>query len=225
MVKDDFLQGAKDLSPILLGVLPFAMIVGVTAVNVGIPPLQAIAMSVIVFAGASQLAAIELMSKTAPVAVVVLTALIINLRFTMYSASLAPYFRELNHFWKVISAYILSDQAYAVSITEFRGRKRNKIWYYLGAAFILWFTWQTGTILGVLVGSSLPQGLSLEFAVPLTFMALLFPNLKGKASKLTALIAGIVAVLAAGLPYNLGLVTAALIAIVTGAAADWWWSR
>lgn len=225
MVKNEFFKGAKDLSPILLGVLPFSMIVGVTAVNAGIPPIQAMAMSLIIFAGASQLAAIELMSKTAPFAVVVLTALIINLRFTMYSASLAPYFRDFNSFWKGISAYILSDQAYAVSITEFRSRKRNRLWYYLGSAFILWFMWQMGTILGVLVGSSLPKGLSLEFAVPLTFMALLFPNLEGRAGKLTALISGIVAVVAVGLPYNLGLITAAVIAIVCGAAADWWWSR
>ncbi|MFO7966822.1 MAG: AzlC family ABC transporter permease [Archaeoglobaceae archaeon] len=225
MTRDEFFKGVKDLSPILLGVLPFSMIVGVTAVNVGIDPLQAIAMSFIMFAGASQLAAIELMSNTAPVPVVVLTALIVNLRFTMYSASLAPYLRDLSTFWKGISAYILSDQAYAVSITEFRRRKRDKTWYYLGAAFILWFTWQTGTILGVMVGSNLPQGLSLEFAVPLTFMALLVPNLEGRASKLTALVAGIVAIAAAELPYNLGLITAALIAMASGAAADWWWSR
>ncbi|MFW6185672.1 MAG: AzlC family ABC transporter permease [Halobacteriota archaeon] len=225
MVKDDFIKGAKDLSPILLGVLPFSMIVGVTAVNIGIPQLQAIAMSIIIFAGASQLAAIELMSKTAPIVVVVLTALVVNLRFTMYSASLAPYFGELNTFWKGLCAYILSDQAYAVSITEFRSRKNNKMWYYVGAAFTLWLTWQIGTILGVMVGSSLPQGLSLEFAVPLTFMALLFPHLEERASKFTALVAGIVAILAVGLPYNLGLITAALIAMVSGATADWWWSR
>lgn len=225
MIKDDFLKGAKDLSPILLGVLPFSMVVGVAAVSVGIPQLQAIAMSIIVFAGASQLAVIELMSKNAPIAVVVLTALIINLRFTMYSASLAPYFRGLNTFWKGLCAYILSDQAYAVSITEFRSRKRNKTWYYLGAAFILWFTWQIGTILGVLVGSSIPRGLSLEFAVPLTFMALLFPNLEDRPSKFAALVSGVVVVFATSLPYNLGLITAALIAITSGAAADWWWSR
>ncbi len=225
MAREEFFKGVKDLSPILLGVLPFSMIVGVTAVNVGIAPVQAIAMSFIMFAGASQLAAIELMSKTAPVAVVVMTALIVNLRFTMYSASLSPYLKNLNAFWKGICAYILSDQAYAVSITEFRKRERNKVWYYLGAAFILWFTWQIGTILGVLVGSRLPQGLSLEFAVPLTFMALLFPNLERRASKLTAIVAGVVAIAAAGLPYNLGLITAALTAMVSGAAADWWWSR
>lgn len=225
MNRNDFYAGARDVLPMLVGIFPFSMIVGVTAVDLGIAPIQAIAMSVMIFAGASQLAAIQLIGQAAPATLVVLTVLIVNLRFIMYSASIAPYFRQFNFFQKGIAAYMLTDPGFAVSITGFRKEKRGRFSYYMGSAFFIWFAWQVGTILGVVVGSGIPEPLSLEFAIPLMFMALLFPNLQDKASKLTACVAGLVAVFAAGLPYSLGIITAALIAMGCGAAYDLLWSE
>lgn len=222
-VRNAFLTGARTVIPILLGIIPFGLITGVTAVDAGIPPIQAIAMSAIVFAGASQLAAIDLIGNTAPVAVVVVTAIIINLRHVMYSASIAPYLQRLSGPWKWLCAYGLTDQTYAVSLTEFRVKNytaSTRKWFYLGAAVTLWGTWQLGTIVGVVAGAQIPSGLSLEFAVPLTFIALLFPALEDRPTILAAIVAGAISAIAGVLPFDLGLVVATLGGITAGVAVE-----
>ncbi|BCR04327.1 branched-chain amino acid transporter AzlC [Desulfuromonas versatilis] len=219
--KRAFAAGARDISPIILGVIPFALIAGISAVGVGLSELEALGMSYIVFAGASQLAAVDLVGRHAPVAVIVLTALVINLRFCMYSASLAPHFHGLPLHWRAPLAYLLTDQAYAISITAFgNGRMRHKHWYYLGAAMTMWVTWQTGTAAGVFLGAAIPKSWSLDFAIPLTFLALLFPAIKDRPSLVAAASAGALALAGHGLPYNLGLFLAALGGIGAGALAD-----
>ena len=219
----DFAAGARAIAPLMLGVTPFALIAGVTAVDAGMTVLQALGMSVVIFAGASQLAANDLIGRSAPVAVVVLTVVVINLRFVMYSASIAPYFRRFAAPWKWVGAYVLTDQAYALSITEFRETARevrSRKAFYFGAALTLWVTWQVGTVVGALAGANVPAGLSLEFAVPLTFMALLFPAVKDRPATLAALVAGGVGVLGAALPFNLGLVLATVAGIGAGVLAE-----
>ncbi|PSP82402.1 branched-chain amino acid ABC transporter permease [Halobacteriales archaeon QS_1_68_17] len=218
-VRGDYLAGARAVAPVLVGIVPFGLIAGATAVAAGIPPFQAVAMSVIVFAGASQLAAIDLIGRTAPVGVVVLTAVVVNLRLTMYSASIAPYFRGFRAPAKWISAYVLTDQAYALSLTEFRETapdERSRLWFYLGAATPLWLVWQVATAVGAVLGASVPEGLSLGFAVPLTFLALLFPAIEDRPTAGAALVAGVVAVAGAPLPFNLGLVAAAIAGVAAG---------
>ncbi|WP_435320233.1 AzlC family ABC transporter permease [Haloarchaeobius sp. TZWSO28] len=207
----------------LLGIIPFGLIAGVSAVNNGLDPLHAVGLSTIVFAGASQLAAIELFGRDAPLAIIVVTVLVINLRMTMYSASIAPYFSRFSTRWKALCAYVLTDQAYALSITEYRQtdpEERSRKWYYLGAAFTLWGVWQVCTIAGVVLGANVPTSLSLEFAIPLTFMALLFPALSDRTTEIVALVAGAIAIPAAALPFDLGLVVAAVLALTVGALRD-----
>ncbi|WP_435335638.1 AzlC family ABC transporter permease [Haloarchaeobius sp. TZWWS8] len=219
--RTDFVAGAREAAPILLGVIPFGLIAGVSALEAGLDPLHAVGMSTIIFAGASQLAAIDLLGRDAPAAVVVLTVVVVNLRMMMYSASISPYFRPFSRGWKWLCAYLLTDQAYALSLTEFREtarEERSRKWYYLGAAVTLWVVWQAATIGGVVLGASLPAGLSLEFAVPLTFMALLFPALKDRSTWTAALVAGAVAIPATLLPFDLGLVVASVLGIGAGFA-------
>jgi 4-azaleucine resistance transporter AzlC len=206
----------------LLGLIPLAIALGAAAVDGGLSALEALAMSVFVLSGAAQMAMIELISTGASVAVIVLTALIISLRLTMYSASLAPHFRRLSAGWKGLISYLLTDPAYAVSITRFEGETKepNKRWYFLGAALAIWITWQVGTVLGAFVGSSVPEGLSLDFFLPLTLIALIVPGIKDRATAIAALSGGVVAVLAAALPLNLGLITAALAGLLAEGVAE-----
>jgi 4-azaleucine resistance transporter AzlC len=221
--RSDVTAGAKAIAPILLGIIPFSIITGVAAVNAGIPPLEAIGMSLVIYAGAAQLAAIELIGRTAPVVIIILTAVVINLRYIMYSASLAPHFRRFNMPTKWLSAYVLTEQAYAVSITEFQATapsERSRKWFYLGGAVFSWVVWQVGTVVGVALGGNVPAGLSFEFAVPLTFMALLFSVLDDWPTEVVALVAGGTGVCFAPLPYNLGLIAAAVVGIVTGVVID-----
>ena len=219
----DAVAGARVTAPILLGVVPFGLVAGVTAVEAGMSPGQAVAMSVVVFAGASQLAAIELIGNTAPVGVIVGTALVINLRFVMYSASVAPYFRRLSAPARWVSAYVLTDQAYAVSLAEFRDttpEERSRLWYYLGSALSLWVTWQVATAVGAVAGAAVPAGFSLEFAVPLTFLALLVPAVEDRHTAAVAAVSGAGGVAAAVLPFDLGIVTAGAVGVALGVALD-----
>ena len=219
--KQAFFCGARAVAPILLGVVPFALIAGIAAVKVGFTRPEALGMSCIVFAGAAQLAAIDLLGHHAPLLVVILTALIINLRFFMYSASLAPHFEGLPLSGRGLLAYLLTDQAYAVSIAAYSGERRSrKPWFYLGAALTLWSVWQAGTLAGAFLGGSIPRTWSLDFAIPLTFLALLFPTLRSRPDLVAAVGAGALALAAHRLPYNLGLLLAAAGGIVAGCLAE-----
>ncbi len=220
----EFLAGCRDEAPILLGVIPFGMIYGLVAVGAGLPALTAQAMSSVVFAGSAQFIAAQLIHEGAPAAAVVLTVFLVNLRHALYSASVAPYLKDLGPAWKGILAYLLTDEAYAVAISRYyRDGQRGEAWphrhwYFLGAGLALWASWQWSTAMGVFFAARVPQSWSLDFTLPLTFIALVFPSLKDRAGGAAALSAGVVAVLAAGLPYKLGLMLAAAAGIGAGLA-------
>ncbi len=213
----DFYAGARAALPILLGVVPFAMISGVAAVSIGLTPFEAIGMSFIVFAGASQLVVFQLMSAGSPWVIMLLTALVINLRFTMYSATLAPFLQRLQTWQKALLAYMLSDQAFGVSMGQFAPNETiSRRWFYFGAAFTVWAAWQVSAISGAMLGKLIPDSWGLEFAFPLSFMALMFGTLRDRPSVTAAITGGVTAILAKGLPYNLGLVLASLLGISAG---------
>ena len=216
-----FVCGAKAIVPVLLALIPFAVAFGATAMGNGLSALEALAMSVFVFAGAAQLAAIPLLSAGASVAIVVLTVLIVNLRLTLYSASLAPHFRRLLVGWKGLLSYLLTDQAYAATITRFddgETEEPDKRWYFLGVALAIWVTWQATTMLGVFLGAWASEGRSLDFALLLIFIALALPPIRDRTTA-AALSAGVAAVFATALPLNLGLITAALVGVLGGLVA------
>ena len=215
------MSGARDALPILLGVVPFATICGVAAVSVGLTPFEAIGMTFIVYAGASQLAVFQLMSTGSPWFIMVLTAWIINVRFTMYSAALAPFLHKEPLSRKAPFAYMLSDQAFGVTMSRFSNElPANPAWYFYGAAAAVYVTWNISATAGALLGTLVPKSWGFDFAFPLSFMALMFAALKDRPTVLAALVGGISAVLAKGLPYNLGLVLAATLGIAAGALAE-----
>ncbi|WP_338740292.1 AzlC family ABC transporter permease [Haloplanus salilacus] len=237
------LAGARASLPLLLGLVPFGLVAGVAAVDAGLSPFQAVGLSVVVFAGASQLAVVDLLGRDASLAVVVLTATIINLRMSMYSASIAPHFADFRRRWRILCAYLLTDMSYALAIAEFTdGGERSgdgdtsdtdsddptvdsadpthRRGYYLGAAVAMWLVWQAATVVGVVVGARIPDRWGVGFAVPLVFLALLVPDLTDRPRVLAALVGGSVAVAGAGWPLNLGLVGGALAGVVAGVVAD-----
>lgn len=218
----DFIAGMQGALPILIGVIPFAMISGVAAVSVGLTFFETMGMSVLVFAGASQLAVFQLMSTGSPWIIMVLTAWVINVRFTMYSATLAPYLQKLSTARKALLAYMLSDQAFGVSLSHFVTTKEeiDHHWYYFGASLLIWVTWQISAIIGSLLGSLVPSSWGFDFAFPLSFMALMFAALRDHPTVIAALIGGTTAVLTKGLPYNTGLVLATFLGIVAGYWAE-----
>lgn len=213
-------EGLLAIAPILIGVVPFGIIAGIAAVEAGLAPLQAYAASPIVFAGAAQLAMMDLLAQDAAPVVIVATALVINARMAMYSAALAPAFRHLSPLRKAYGSYILTDQGFAVSVVRFDRVEESldrRFAYYLGASFGLWFTWQISSLVGVVVGTGVPESWSLDFAIPLVFMALVFPAIKDRGTTIAAVVGAVAAVALVGLPLNLGLLAAAAIAIIAGA--------
>jgi 4-azaleucine resistance transporter AzlC len=203
----------------MVGIVPFGLVAGAAAVGAGLSVLHAMALSVVVFAGASQLAMIELLGRDATLAVVVGTALVINARMVMYSASLAPHFLREDSRWRALMAYVLTDQAFALSVTRYQegldgvARKR---WYFLGTAFPLWAAWQVCTVVGALAGTQVPAWLPLGFAVPLTFLALLVPAVGSRPTAAAALVGGSVATAGVSLPFNLGLLAGAVSGVLVG---------
>lgn len=215
----DFVAGMKTMGPVLPGIIPFSLIFGVVAVDVGLSPLQAVAMSVLLFAGTAQLAAIELIGQHAPVAIVVLTVVVINLRVVIYSVSMAPRFETLGTRWRAVLSYLLTDHVYALAITEAEDGDSSVSlrWYFLGLGVAIWFAFQAGTVAGVVLGATVPDGWGIEFVIPLTFLAVLVPEMKERTNAVVAVVAGGAAVAGAGLPMNLGLFVATLLAVLLGA--------
>jgi 4-azaleucine resistance transporter AzlC len=221
--RSEFLAGLQAELPILLGVIPFGLIYGVLAGESKIPADVAIAMSSIVFAGSSQFIGAKLIALGTPGLVIVLTTFVVNLRHMLYSASVAPSLKRLSPIWRWLLAYLLTDEAYAVSITHYDDSSTaldHKHWYFLGAGLALWSTWQISTVVGVIFGNQVPDSWGLDFTLALTFIALVVPRLKDRPSIAAAVSAGIVAVVANDWPYKLGLMAAALIGILVGLWAE-----
>ncbi|NUQ84414.1 MAG: AzlC family ABC transporter permease [Anaerolineales bacterium] len=213
-----FWAGIRSEVPLLIGVFPFGMIYGALALNAGLTASAAQAMSSIVFAGSAQFVTAQLLRESAPGFVIVLTVAIVNLRHVLYSASLAPYLAPLSTRWKTLLAYLLTDEAYAPTILKYEreGATPQAHWFLLGAGLALWGTWQGSTALGIFLGTAIPESWSLDFALPLTFIAMVVPVLKGRPYVAATFSAGATALAAHSLPYKLGLILAALVGITVG---------
>jgi 4-azaleucine resistance transporter AzlC len=223
-----FLAGIKAELPLLIGVAPFGMIYGVLALDAGIPPQVAQAMSVVVFAGSAQIILTQLVQSATPALVMILTVAVVNLRHALYSASVAPYIQHLRLPWKWLLAYLLTDEAYVVTILHYEAldeqgetpeadaARRHAHWFFLGAGLALWGSWQLSTAVGIFLGAVVPASWSLDFTLALTFIALVIPNLKDRPATAAALCAGLAAILGYHLPYRLGLLAAALVGVLAG---------
>ena len=223
----EFLAGCRDEAPLQLGVVPFGMLYGIGAVQAGMPVWLAQLASAVVFAGAAQLVIVQMLAVGAGALPIGLTSGLLNLRHMLYSMSIAEHVRHLPRRWRLLLAYLLTDEAYAVAILRYQvtpppdDRPDLRHWYFLGCGFTLWLTWQLSTAAGLLFGASVPAGWDIDFAVPLTFIALLAMLMKERAGQAAALVAALAALAFAALPYKLGLV----VAIVLGLVAGVWASR
>ncbi|HEY0753870.1 MAG TPA: AzlC family ABC transporter permease [Ktedonobacteraceae bacterium] len=220
--RSEFFNGIKAELPILLGVIPFGLIYGVSARGFGLPPVLTQAMSLIIFAGSAQFVVIQLLKVSVPAGVILLTVCIINLRHALYSASLAPYLRGRRLLWSLLLPYLLTDEVYAVVIIHYQqsGQNPARHWYLLGAGTTLWFIWQLSTAAGLLLGAHIPASWSLDFTLPLTFIAIVVPALKTRVDLGVASVAGLSALLATRLPFNSGLLVATSLGIASGLLAE-----
>jgi predicted branched-subunit amino acid permease len=211
----------------LIGVIPFGLVAGATTVTDGFGTLAAVGLSTIVFAGASQLAALQALAGGGSALVAAAAACTINLRLLLYSASLAPHLAHERLSRRVIAAYLLTDQAYAVSIIRWEADTtdpRGRFPYFAGAGLALWVSWQLSTLAGALAGNVLPDDVPLDFAVPLVFLVLLMPTLTTRPAVTAAIAGGTAAVLAGQVGAgSLSILAGAVAGIAAGAVADARW--
>ncbi|MCV6590101.1 MAG: AzlC family ABC transporter permease [Marinobacterium sp.] len=215
--RSQFWLGVRDLLPLVSGVLPFGLIAGANGLALGMSPETIIGMTVLFFAGAAQLAAYQLIQENAPFVIIVLTSVVVNLRFAIYSATFAPLLAPLPRHKRWPVAYMLSDQAYGLCATPAQQQRSRgeQLWYLLGVAGAMWLAWVLSVVAGIALGASIPAHWSLEFTIPLAFLAMLVTTITRPGLLLVAVVAGIAAVLFQRMPYNTGFI----LAVVAGAGA------
>ena len=214
----EFWSGVRDEVPLIFGVAPFGLVFGVLGIESGLTPLQTIMLSSILFGGASQIVFVQLWAAAVPALIVGGSVCVINLRHVLYSASVAAYLRPLPLRWRILLGYLLTDEAYAISIKRFRHEPPgpNQHFHLLGSGLLLWTSWQFATIFGVLVGGTIPESWSLSFAIPLTFIAVVAPILKTRADLAAVITAASISIIGQPLPWNSWLIIAAIGGILAG---------
>ena len=227
--KSAFWAGFKVGIPFTFVVSPFALLFGVVATEAGLDVVETLVFSVAVIAGAAQFTALQLMQENAPTVIVLASALAVNLRMAMYSASLTPHLGAAPLWQRALISYFLVDQAYACSIAEYEKQPAMslsaKVAYFAGAVAPVCPLWYVFTLVGALIGTRIPESLALDFAVPITFLALLAPMFRTMAHVVAAFVSVVVAPLVAGLPFNLGLLVAGAAGMMAGAQTEVWMAR
>jgi 4-azaleucine resistance transporter AzlC len=216
------LAGARAIAPLAAAVFPFGLVYGVTVAESSFSDLAGAIASLLVFAGAAQLAMVNLLEEGSHWVVAVVTGLVINLRMMMYSGALAPSFSQYPKRWRIPMAHFITDQQTVVSLL-YNDRERDpdkRRYFYLGAAALFFGAWVAGTVAGVLVGATIPPELQLGFAVPLMFLALLVPSVKDRPSLVAAAVGFAVTLLAQDAPLNTGLLIGAGVGIGFGLLAS-----
>lgn len=211
-----FARGFRSILPIISGIIPFGAVMGSAFADAKLSFWHAMLMDTVVYAGAAQLASIELMKVQAAIAVVVVTGLIINLRFLLYSAALSPYLKDASGPIKFICAFALTDQSYAAMSANQDSFQTNAdaVEFYLGTAFCMQLAWHGSVIAGFVFGNFAPAALGLEFAIPLSFVALLVPTLKTTKHVAVALFSSTLSLVLFHLPLRTGLIGTALLSIL-----------
>jgi predicted branched-subunit amino acid permease len=221
-----WLDGLLVVAPALVALAAWGLVTGVAMVKSGLTQWQALGMSLAMFAGSAQLAALPLIAAGAPIWVVLLTTAVVNLRFVIFTAGLYPYFRHLPLGKRMALGYVTGDVSFALSVSRWsvqplppRGRT-EQTWFYLGICSGTWVVWQGSAAAGIFLGTGIPEGWGLDFVAILALVALVLPMIAGAPTIAGALVAAVVAVLAAGAPLKLGLVIAVVAGIGAAMAVD-----
>ena len=212
-----FLKGVIDVSPLMIPVVPFGLIFGVLAIDVGFTPLETMGMSLIIFGGASQIVLLQLFSGGASSLVIISSVGAVNSRHLLYGAVVSEHLSDLKLIWKIIISYFLIDQAFARSNEYFKKNKdENKYFHLVGGGATCWIIWQSTTFLGIILGAGIPEKLGLSFAIPLTFLALLINDFRKFINVFVIIVSGLVATLGYNIiPFKAYVIVAALIGLLS----------
>ncbi len=219
-----FLEGAKDTFPLVVGAIPFGIIFGTLAGTAGLSFGATMGMSIFVFAGASQFVALSLVASGTAWPMIVLTTFVVNLRHMLYGATMVPFYKKLSALWKMVLAFGLTDETFAVVVNRYNKKDpiAGKQYYNLGSMVFMYLNWNLCTFIGLTAGKTFPEisRWGLDFAMPATFIGIVIPYLVSRPMWASVVTAGIVSVLAAELPHKLGLMLAALAGVAVGVICE-----
>ena len=213
-------EGIIDVSPLMIPVVPFGIIYGVIGMDLGIGPFMTLGLSIIIFGGASQIVLLQLFSGGVSSLVILSSVGAVNARHVLYGAVLSEHLSGLKLFWKIILSYVMTDQAFAVSNDYFKKNNKDNDQHYhlLGSGFTCWTIWQVSTVLGIVLGSIVPEELGLSFTISLTFLALLISDFRKFKNIIVMLVSGLVATIGYDIiPFEAYIIVAALSALIIAA--------
>ena len=219
-LRSPFIKGMRAMLPFLPGIVPFGVVTGFTPISFGFTWIDSWLGSLFMFAEAAQLAAYQLINEDASIWIILLTVTAINLRYVLYSASIAPHLADANRLTRLLAGYGLSDQIYPICHRDYRTHEwglEERIAYYTGGTLLLWGLWQACTLIGAFAGQIIPVFWSLEFIIPVTFLTLALQSLKTMAHRVTAISGALVSFVGLELPYSLGLILGAISGVCFGA--------
>ena len=227
--KSAYRKGIVDALPFVLVIIPFASLFGLLATEAGLNVFETLTFSIVVIAGAAQFTALQLLQEDVPTAIVLASALAVNLRMAMYSASLTPWIGGAPIWQRALAAYMTVDQSYVASMTQYEREPEmtvpQRMAYFFGTVTPVVPLWYIFTLIGAMVGSSVPDSWALDFAIPITFLAMIAPMFRTPAHVVAALVASVAGLLTAGVPYSLGLIIAGLAGMMAGAQTELWLER
>ena len=214
----EFKNGCLQEIPLQLGVFPFGIAYGILGIEVGLTNIQTYLLSIIIFAGVSQIVFAQLFSTFTPSFMIVGTIGIVNLRHILYGVSLSSYLKKLSLKWRIILSYLITDEAFAISYKRFSEEKKTKYMHFhlLGSGITLWTSWQISTLIGIFIGPSIPNSLNLEYVIPLSFIAIVVVSINTKIKLIVFIMSALLSILLRDLPWNLWIITSALISIIIG---------
>ena len=214
----EFKNGCLQEIPLQLGVFPFGIAYGILGIEVGLTNIQTFLLSIIIFAGVSQIVFAQLVSTFTPSFMIVGTIGIVNLRHILYGVSLSSYLKKLSLKWRIILSYLITDEAFAISYKRFSEEKKTKYMHFhlLGSGITLWISWQISTLIGIFIGPSIPISLNLEYVIPLSFIAIVVVSINTKIKLIVFIMSALFSILLRDLPWNLWIITSALISIIIG---------
>ena len=227
--KSAYLKGIVDALPFVLVIIPFASLFGLLATEAGLSVVESLTFSVAVIAGASQFTALQLLQEEVPTVIVLVSALAVNLRMAMYSASLTPWIGTAPLWQRALAAYLTVDQSYVAAVSQYERQPEmtvpQRMAYFFGAVTPVAPLWYVFTLVGAIIGNQIPDSWALDFAIPITFLAMIAPMFRTVAHVAAALVAVVVSLLAVGVPYSLGVIIGGLAGMVTGAQVEAWMER
>jgi len=217
----DVVAGARAMVPWLAGLVPFGLVIGVSAAQADIPALAGWLTGPLIYSGSAQAATIGMLDAGAAPAVVVASALIINIRLIFYSATVARHWQGTPWWWRLVASYLIVDPSVAVGLSGYRRLSRDRAHaYYLGGAVLLWVCWLAAIGVGATVGAGLPAALHLEFVMPLYLVGQTIPKLADPAQRRAIFAAAAAALLALAAPLQLGIALAIAVGVTAGLTAE-----